>query len=343
MSAPTATVEYLLARAALRAGLMHLVSRRNTGALNPVCGANPVRSSEIQEWTAVPADLSALCADCAALAMNLPGVDLLEQGLATFLGGSDAPTVLRLLEVPVDAIALEGVPRLAGGALVASVRRDGVVQPVVVRRTPAGLQLVSGRRRLDAARSAGLATIPAIVRELDDEQTMIGRLVENLHRQDLDPIAQAHAYADAMSTLALTQEALADRIQISRTQVANTVRLLGLPPHLQELLATGLLTAAHGRALLRLNGRPDEQDTLADQIVAESMTTKDTDAAVRRIAVPAPVDPALAEIALSLKALLEARVKVTTITDGTRITIDVADAQRAAHVLEQLGMLAAAA
>jgi ParB family chromosome partitioning protein len=346
VTAPTALVEVVLAQAGVRAGLMHLTSKRDTGALNPVCGANPVRSKEIGTWATVPADLSALCADCAGLALRTPGVETVEQGLAVWLGTDDeAPGVARLLELPVAAIAVVDDAHRAVDAesdafaqLVASVLEHGVLQPIVVRRTTAGPELVLGRRRLAAAAAAGIESIPALVRDLTDEEATLASLVENLHRADLNPIEQALAYQRALELLELTKEALADRLHVSRSQVSNTVRLLGLPQHLREHVAAGAISAAHARELLRLPQGP-EQDELAAAILGEGLSVKDT--AARRAAVPAQPNPQLESVSALLAGILAARVQLTAKAgETTRIVIDVPDADLE-RVLTQLGVQAA--
>jgi ParB family chromosome partitioning protein len=315
---------------------MHVVSQRDFGFLKPVCGAHPIRSRKISEWERVPADLSALCGDCASIAAGIRGAETLEQGLAVFLGGTNDLPSVRLLEVAPDQLRTELPLRDAGDELVASVKANGVVAPLTARRTRAGLVLVSGGRRLASARAAGLATVPVIVRDLDEQQAVIDRLLENLHRLDLDPIAQARAYVDALAALEVTQEALADGLGVSRPRVSNTIRLLDLPEHLKEHVAAGRMTAAHGRALLRLNGRPEAQDALADEILA-GMTTKDAEAEARRAAAPSIVgaEP-FVDVAQLLAALLDAKVRVTAGAERSRFVIEVPNAD-VGRILSVLG------
>lgn len=341
MTAPTQTVQYLLAQAGVRvrAGAMHIVSQRDTGALNPVCGANPVRSREIHTWTHAPADLTALCADCAALAEGLPGIETVEQGLAVFIGTTGDASTTRLLHVPVGTIAAP-VARPADADLIDSVALHGVIQPVLARRTPTGLELIAGSRRLAAARAAGHDTIPAVVRDADDETAILARLTENLHRLDLNPIAQAHSYQDALDTLGITQKALADRLAISAPQVSNTLRLLELPLEVQQHIASGALGAAHARELLRLTD-PEDQAALAAQIVTEGLTVRET--AARRAATSTAATPQRADLSELLQGLRDARLLVTfKSNDRARITIDVlqADVEALLGQLERSGIAA---
>lgn len=342
MSASTSTVRFLLARAAVRAdALMHVVSQRDSGFLNPVCGAHPIRSRKISEWERPPADLTALCGDCASITAGIRGVDTVEQGLAVFLGGSDDVPTVRLLEVAPDAIRTAQPLRDAGDELVASVAANGVVTPLSARRTRTGLVLVSGGRRLAAARLARLESVPVIVRDVDEQHAVIDQLLENLHRLDLDPIAQARAYVEAIGMLEVTHEALADGLGVSRPRVSNTIRLLELPDHLKDHVAAGRMTAAHGRALLRLNGRPEAQDELAEEILA-GMTTKDAEAAARRAAVPHGSGTVpLVDVAQLLAQLLDAKVRVTAGAARSRFVIDVPN-DEANRILAVLGAPAVA-
>ena len=167
----------------------------------------------------------------------------------------------RLVDLPIDSIIPnQHQPRVhfdeeSLGELAASIREIGVLQPVLVR--PVGdsaYELVAGERRWRAARRAGLAVIPAIVRNTDDLGLVERALVENLHRQDLTPLEEAAAYQQLIEDFELTHEQVANRVGKSRSAVTNTLRLMSLPPGIQHLLADGRLTAGHARALL---GTPD--------------------------------------------------------------------------------------
>src|SRR5205085_10301378 len=140
-------------------------------------------------------------------------------------------------------------------ALAASIREVGVLQPVVVRSRNGGYELVAGERRLRAARMAGLATIPAVIRDGDDSEGLREALIENLHREDLGPLELAEAFQELLEDLGATQEQLGQRLGVSRPHVANTIRLLHLPADVQQLSAERKLSAAHARALLGARGR----------------------------------------------------------------------------------------
>lgn len=171
--------------------------------------------------------------------------------------------------------------------LTASIQQIGVLQPILVRPVGSGFELVEGERRWRAAQRAGLAVIPAVVRDTDDLASIEQALIENLHRQDLTALEEAAAYQQLIEDFDLTHEALADRVGKSRSAISNTLRLLGLPPTIQHLLADGKLSAGHARALL---GTPDRtlQETLAKAAADEGWSVRMTEEAVKRGGRPAP-------------------------------------------------------
>jgi len=167
-------------------------------------------------------------------------------------------------------------------ALSASIRELGVLQPILVRPLEDDrFELIAGERRWRAARRAGLSSIPAIVREIDDTSSLEQALVENLHRADLGALEEAAAYQQLIEDFGLTQEQVATRVGKSRSAVANTLRLLQLPPSVQRLLVDGRLSAGHARALLGCADR-SRLETLAALIVAEGWNVRQTEEAVRR-------------------------------------------------------------
>lgn len=164
--------------------------------------------------------------------------------------------------------------------LMESVRELGVLQPVLVRAVDDGYELIAGERRLRAAKRAGLRSIPAVVRTSDDVGSLEAALVENLHRQDLNPLEEAAAYQQLIEDFGHTQEQVAQRVGRSRSAVANLLRLFHLPPAVQKLVGDGLLSAGHAKALL---GHPDRsyQEALAKRAVAEQLSVRDVEALVR--------------------------------------------------------------
>lgn len=188
--------------------------------------------------------------------------------------------------------------------LAASITQIGVLQPILVRPVdePAGdggvvYELIAGERRWRASGRAGLATIPAVLRTTDDLAAVEQALVENLHRQDLTPLEEAAAYQQLIEDFGLTHEQLAERVGKKRSSVTNMLRLLGLPPTVQHLLADGRLSAGHARALL---GTPDRsfQDELARLAAEEGWTVRAVEEAVRRGSMaPVPAgEPARADV-----------------------------------------------
>jgi ParB family transcriptional regulator, chromosome partitioning protein len=213
-----------------------------------------------------------------------------------------------LVEVPVGAIAPNPrQPREAFGeeslaALAASIREVGVLQPIVVRRRDRGYELVAGERRLRAARLAGLATVPAVFRETDESESLREALIENIHRQDLAPLELAAAFQELQDDLGVSQEELAERLGYSRPHVANTIRLLQLPPEVQRLVAEGGLSAGHARALLALEDA-EAQKTLGLRIAAEDLSVRQVEDLVKgyrqgRPASSAPKQPSPKDVRL---------------------------------------------
>jgi ParB family chromosome partitioning protein len=233
-------------------------------------------------------------------------------------------------------------------ALAASVEEVGVIQPVVVREVEDGYELVAGERRWRAAARVGLETIPALVRTADDQSSLVTAVVENLHRQDLNPLEEAAAYQQLLDDFAMTQQQVAARVGRSRSAVANTIRLMQLPASVQGLLVEGRISAGHARALL---AAPDAatQEALAAEIVENNLTVRqvedrlredfgthdDTDedtvadatsAGKKRVAkASGHADPAILELEELLAARLETRVAVKLGKGPGKLTIDFAD------------------
>jgi ParB family transcriptional regulator, chromosome partitioning protein len=223
----------------------------------------------------------------------------LGRGLSALIPGApeagEAPT--GLMEVPVNAVAPNPKqPRTRFddetiAALAASIREVGILQPLVVRRAGDGrYELIAGERRLRAAKAAGLASVPIVLRDSEDSELLREALIENIHREDLNPIEQAEAFKALLGELGLKQEELADRVGVSRSHIANTIRLLALPLDVQQFLADDKITAGHARAVLSL-GDKDAMSSLATRIAAEDLSVRQTEDIVRRF-VEAPRDAA---------------------------------------------------
>lgn len=207
----------------------------------------------------------------------------------------------------------EALQELAG-----SIADHGVLQPILVRpQIYGGYQIVAGERRYRASRMAGLTEIPAIVRELDDSQTMQLALIENLQRQDLSPMEEAQGYRTLMDTYGFSQEEVARTVGKSRSAVANTLRLLGLPEEIKPLLEDGKLSAGHARALLGLND-PKDIEAAAKKIVDESLSVRQAESLVKKLnsdaKKPEKEKPQklsrYAEVELALNQVLGTKVKI---------------------------------
>ena len=165
--------------------------------------------------------------------------------------------------------------------LAESIRANGIIQPIVVRPTDTGYQLIAGERRLRAAKLASLTSIPALVRQASDEQLLEWALVENIHRVDLNPIERAKAYQDYLSTFSLTQAEAAGRLGEDRSVIANYLRLLDLPQEIKEMLAQGQLAMGHARAILALPS--DElRRKLANRAMAGRLSVREVERLVRK-------------------------------------------------------------
>jgi ParB family chromosome partitioning protein len=247
-----------------------------------------------------------------------------------------------LLDIPVTAIrANPHQPRTnfdeaSLASLAASVREVGILQPVLVREVDnKAYELIAGERRWRAAKRAGLPTIPAIVRVVSEVASIEQALIENLHRQDLNPLEEAGAYQQLIEDFGLTHEQLSSQIGKSRAAITNTLRLFQLPPAVQKLIQEGQLSAGHARALL---GTPDRafQEALARRAVAEGMSVRAVEDAVRtrnelggsdaNLTPPRPKlpPPGVLELEELLSNHLETTVKVRLGNKRGRVTIEFA-------------------
>ena len=166
--------------------------------------------------------------------------------------------------------------------LVASIKEHGILQPVVVQKADSGYELIVGERRWRASKKLGLKKIPAVIREVSDEQSLEIAIIENIHRQDLNPIEEAEAYARLCKEFALTQEMVADKVGKSRTAVANTLRLLKLSGSVKEDLVSGKISMGHARALLALENT-QKMEALRKEIVKHNLTVRQTENKVNKL------------------------------------------------------------
>ena len=269
----------------------------------------------------------------------------LGRGLEVLVGGRDA-AANELLELPVDAIHPNPKqPRKrfdgeAGSGLAESVRRQGVIQPLLVRpRTAGGYELIAGERRWRAAREAGHANVPAVVRDADDRDTLVLGLIENVAREQLTPVEEARAYAVLLDEFALELGEVAERVGRSKPSVSNRIRLLDLPDDVLGMLERGQLTEGHARAVLSV---PDHEGRrrLAREIVQKGLSVRAAEqrakwaGAKQKPRVRAtPVDPALAtRVRDALRALTGFDAKV----GASRVELAFADEHELAELAEAL-------
>lgn len=204
--------------------------------------------------------------------------------------------------------------------LAASIRENGIVQPILVRRLNGGrYQLVAGERRWRAAQRAGLNRIPAVLRDIADDKMLELALIENIQRQELNPIEEAHAYKRLIDTLGLTQETVAQRVGRDRTFVTNYLRLLRLPDDIQQLVEENKLSMGHARTLLGIDDA-DQQRRLAKNIIDKSLSVRETERLIKKVinnptetesdTSPRPVDANVRLAEVKLRRHLGTQVKI---------------------------------
>lgn len=281
----------------------------------------------------------------------------LGRGLSALIPGAPeaGETSAGLIEAPVNAVAPNPKqPRTrfddeAIQSLAASIREVGILQPIVVRRTGDGtFELIAGERRLRAAKVAGLATVPVVLRDSEDSELLREALIENIHREDLNPIELAEAFRALLEELGLKQEELAERVGVSRSHIANTIRLLSLPLDVQQLLTDERITAGHARALLAL-GDPEAITTLALRVVAEDLSVRGTEEWVRRYvegpstpraaatkAEQPSTDVGLAEIEEILSEQLATRVSIQMSAKRGRVVIEFGSADDLERIVSEI-------
>jgi ParB family chromosome partitioning protein len=222
-----------------------------------------------------------------------------------------------------------------------SIRAHGIIQPIVVRRVSGGYEIVAGERRWRAAQRAGLLKVPVVVREIPHDQRLAVALIENIQREDLNPIEEAHAYRRLADEFHLTQEQIADAVGKDRSSIANYVRLLRLPQEVRTNLAQNALSMGHARALLAI-GDEAAQLRLARDVIARNLSVRETEALIRKASAPAVDKPAktvdvhtrAAEDKLRLA--LGSRTRIVRKGKGGRIEIDFASEEELQRIYELL-------
>lgn len=223
-----------------------------------------------------------------------------------------------------------------------SIKQNGVLQPILVRKKGDKYEIVAGERRYQASKLAGLKEIPAIVREIDDAEVFQLALIENLQRSDLTPIEEAKGYRQLLDTKGLTQEGLARILSKSRSAIANTLRLMDLPQEVQDMMEEGQITAGHARAILAV---PSEEGRikLAQKVVAENLTVRQTENLAPLFSVTRdeikPKNPApqyFKRAARMLRQALDTTVKVKQVRGKNKIEIEFKDEDDLARIIDQL-------
>ncbi|MHB1512149.1 MAG: ParB/RepB/Spo0J family partition protein [Acidiferrobacter sp.] len=241
---------------------------------------------------------------------------------------------------PPDAIQTLPIERLQRGRyqprthmepealneLAESIRAQGIVQPILVRRAGAGFEIIAGERRWRAAQIAGLSEVPVIVRDIPDRAAMAVALIENIQREDLNPLEEAAGLKRLQEEFELTHDEIATHVGRSRAAVTNLLRLLALAPEVRRMLEVGQIEMGHGRALLAI-ADPQAQTALAREVAAAGLSVRETERRVQRYGRPEPPkptpDPDVAALERRLTDTLGARVRIQARGAGAgRITID---------------------
>ena len=225
--------------------------------------------------------------------------------------------------------------------LAASIKEQGVIQPIIVHRASGGFQLIAGERRWRASRLAGLKTIPALVKEATKRELLEMALIENIQREDLNPLEAAEAYKRLQDEFKLTQEDLAKRVGKERSTVTNFLRLLGLPKEVKHDLATGSLSMGHAKALLSLE-RVRDQLQVAALIVKKGLSVRESEALASRLKNPPKEKKPrqhqeLKAVEEKLRKSLGTKVSITSKSKGGRIVIEYYSPDELDRILEKIG------
>lgn len=225
-----------------------------------------------------------------------------------------------------------------------SIKQNGILQPLLVRKKGAGYQIVAGERRFQAAKLAGIDEVPVIVREVSDEEVFQLALIENLQRADLNPIEEALGYKQLIDDKSLTQEELGKLVSKSRSAIANTLRLLDLPKEVQNLMEEGELSAGHARAILAVPTQ-EGRERLARKVIDEHLTVRQTENLAplfsgtekeRKPKTPSP--QSFKRAARQLRRMLDVGVKVHQVRGKNKIEIEFKDEEELARIVEAIEM-----
>jgi ParB family chromosome partitioning protein len=287
----------------------------------------------------------------------------LGRGLDSLLPGRPAPAPIAMpapaasgsQEISIDLIdpnpyqTRRQINEAALAELTESIRASGVVQPVVLRPSGSGrFQLVAGERRWLASKRAGKTTVPAVVRQISNEQAMEITIIENLQREDLNPMEQARAFERLSREFGLTQEQIAARTGKDRASIANFIRLLKLPESLQEALEAGAISFGHGKVLLGLLGFPEQLERAAREVIEKQLSVRQTEELTARLlnpesAVPIasktvpPLDPNVREAQRSLERSLGVKVEILDRKGKGKIILKYGSLEDFDRIIEALG------
>jgi ParB family transcriptional regulator, chromosome partitioning protein len=272
----------------------------------------------------------------------------LGRGLSALIPDAPAPaSPERALEVAIDLLRPNKFqPRTNMDderieELSRSIRAHGVIQPIVVRKADTGYEIVAGERRWRASQRAGLHQVPVVVRDIPDDRLLAAALIENIQREDLNPIEEAHAYRRLADEFGFTQEQIAESVGKDRSSIANYVRLLKLPDALRDHLASDALSMGHARALLSLPD-PATQLRIGQDVVDRKLSVRETEALVKRTLNPPPTKPEVEKDVHTraaeerLRFALGTRVRIVRKGKAGRIEIDFGDENELHRLYEQL-------
>lgn len=226
--------------------------------------------------------------------------------------------------------------------LVASIKQSGILQPIMVRRKGDGIfELIAGERRWRASKEAGLETIQAVVRNCSDQESLLIALVENIQREDLNPMETARAYSRMMNEFGLTQDAIADKVGRDRSSVANAVRLTHLHPEVQKLVESGTLSAGHAKVILGLES-PEQQLQVSTMVASHRLSVRETEKLVessvvkRKRSRKTPVNSEWSTLEMRLQKRLGTKVHILPRGQGGKIVVQYFSAQQLDGIVENL-------
>lgn len=346
--------------AAKKAPVKKAAPAKKTATKKPVAKAPAKKSVSAKKTAAVKSSAPKAAPAKKTAVKTISESKAMGRGLGALLSSDGIPENKRdsVVDLKINDISPNnGQPRKnfnddALNELASSIEENGVIQPIIVQRKGEGYRIVAGERRWRAARIAGLSVIPAIVRDLSDKETMAQALIENIQREDLNPIEEASAMDNLLKTHKLTQEQLAKKLGKPRATIANTLRILNLDESLQEFVSRGDLSEGHAKAILALKDKEDQRK-VADVIMAREMNVRQAEVFVKKY-IEAQNNPSgkkavelpdiqftlsTKEVETKLKKQLGAKVKIKVLDNSTgrgRIVIDYKDNMDLDRLIEYL-------